>query len=337
MTRIEVEIATFLSFQSQLQSRGFQITQFDEFGFAIKGAGSTRARDNSVHSSDAQNSAKIDFMVTGLTHGDEVVGIEAINLILEKLLVQATPPKLTLGFLLNNIPAARAGVRYIEKDLNRSFIITNPQCLEEHRAAQISKYISNVSFLIDYHQTIEPTESPFFIIQHYPHLVELAHELAPDLPIVTFPPMGLSYSGKTLNEFAYSIGVPSLALEWGQKGFSKTMASQACDLFFKAMNRIVDAGGSEKFRAELNSQKTKSHKIDVYYLKESVMNHHRGRLNPGLNGFHQVKAGQQIGQSDVGPILAPYDGRVFFPKYGRLAEVSPELCEVGVLIDYRDI
>lgn len=325
MTRIEIEISTFLSFQKQLQARGLHIQTFDEYGFTIKSH------------NDLTNSPQIDFMITGLTHGDEVVGIEAINLILEKILVDATPPAISLGFLLNNVPAARAGVRFLEKDLNRSFLRQEITHLEEKRAAQISNYITKAAFLIDYHQTIEPTESPFFIIQHYPHLIELAHELAPQLPIVTFPPMGLSYSGKTLNEFAYSIGVPSLALEWGQKGFSREMATQACELFFKAIERIVAAGGVQKFRDQLIQPKSQTQKIPVYYLKEALSNHDHGRLRPGLQGFHAVKKGEVLGQSNKGPLHSPCDGRIFFPKYGRLAETSHELCEIGVPIDYKDV
>ena len=303
--RILDELSTFLAFPAQFRQVGQDVLTLDEHGFALLPSGET--------------GKKIDLLFTALIHGDEVVGLEAFNLVLSKLLKLQNRPTISIGFLLCNIAAAKAGKRFIETDLNRSFAIPNPISAEEQRAAQVASIVDAASFVFDIHQTVEPTESSFVIFGHDENLIGLAHHLLPELPIVTFPLEGFSQGGKTLNEYAAMVGARALSIECGQKGFSTEIAEQTVASCFQLI-------------AELESPSPARDKkeIEVYYISKFIMNTPGACLTLGMTNFMAITAGQVLGQRSEGPILSPVAGRLFFPKYGELASKSPELCEIGV-------
>ncbi len=302
MNRVQKELDQFKFYKKSL-AKLFKVQDLDEYGFSVTNGSSN----------------KFDLLVTGIVHGDELVGLETINRVLKKL--ETFKTNLHLGFLLCNIPAALKGVRFIETDLNRSFLLDDHKTLEHHRAKQISAIAKNAKFVIDMHQTHEATESAFFILAHSTPIIRAARVLDQSLPIVTFPLMGFSQSGKTLTEFATKNNILAITIEWGEMGFSEAQSSRAENFIFNTIQRLEKSGLSF----------SSSEKLDVYYLKEYVKNTPGAKLAPGLVSYRAIKKGQVIGHSDAGPILSPYDGRLFFPKYGELANRSTELCELGEL------
>jgi succinylglutamate desuccinylase len=217
-------------------------------------------------------------------------------------------------------------MRFLESDLNRSFLIDHPKNPEQQRALEISKIARNAKFVIDLHQTIEATETPFFILEKRDDLIQLSHNLAGDLPIVAFPSMGFSHSGKTVIEFVSSVGGLGIGMEWGQRGFSNELAQRSLQFLESVISRINSqgVGGIQELTTKSNSTP-----FEYYYLKDYVPNKGQTILEPGFNNFTKFSKGEVLARDGAEAFLAPYDGCVFFPKYGELAQKSTELCELG--------
>ena len=307
LSRILQEIEQFVKFKSALEEKGFCIESVDDFGYIL-------CPDKN------QIGHRIDLLITGLIHGNEVIGIEIINRVLKGFL-NGRDLTLNLGFLLCNLEAARAGERFIESDLNRGFCVDQIKTHEHQRALQISRVVDQADFILDLHQTIGPTLTPFFVIEHKHELIQIAHQLLPEFPIITFGEKGFSKSGKTMLEYASLQGAKALVIECGQQGFSAELAEKvekAClDLIEILKYKVIK----------------KAERIEVLELVSSITNvNGKTHLVPGLVSYTPIRAGQILAYNGETPVLAPFDGRVIFPSYGEKARTNHELCNLGKTI-----
>ncbi len=313
--KILQEFEKFFVAKDKLSEEGYQVETADDSGFIL------RPKNPPFNQPVG---GRFDLLMTALIHGDEVIGLEGINLVLSRIL-SGEKIKLSVGFLLCNCEAAKRSQRFVETDLNRSFLLGQPSSLEQKRAVEIARIVERASLILDFHQTVEPSSSPFFIFEHRADLIQTARNLSTELPIVTFPAKGFSETGKTILEFATTKKIPALAIEWGQKGFSAEMARTVADFTIAAIQKI-ESGDAFK------SPPTSS--VRIYSFRHSIKKTLGSRLSPGVTNFMPVEKGQVIGHADAGPICAPSTGRIFFPKYGALAEISPALCEIGIESDF---
>jgi hypothetical protein len=303
----------FTSLKNQFTSVGHNYRSIDEYGFTT--------------------STEPDLLITGLTHGNETIGLQVINLFLEKILKENKHPSYSFAVLLNNVKAFEKNVRFIDKDLNRSFhasealpknletnkpakVITANKGYEYHRALEIERIILDLKpkFIIDLHQTVEPTLSPFFVLPEDFSLILSAHAMNANWPIVAFDSAGFSKDGRTLMEFSLSQKIPSFVIEISQNGYDQSLALEMCDRLFY-LN--VDGMTASK------------HQFDIEYNKitHSLTKDLIGvELIPGFSNLQKVVEGELLGFSTSGDeYFAPASGLMIFPKYGRLAENSQEL------------
>jgi len=309
MSRILNEIEKFLQAKKNLISTGHQVKNIDDYGFVI--CGNTQ-------------SEKIDLLITGLVHGNEVIGIEIINQMINHF-IQNKKININLGLLLCNIEAAKKDLRFIESDLNRSFSVKKITTLEQHRAQQIAKIVDQADFVFDLHQTIEPSLTPFFVIEHNHELIQIANQLLPQFPIVTFGQGGFSQSGKTMLEYASTKNIKAMVIECGQKGFSDELSTK------------VATGCLELIKTLKNIEIKKPKEISVLHLVGSITNMGNTHLVPGLVSYLPIKQGQVLAYEGEIEIKAPFDGRLIFPSYGEKARTNHELCNLGRIINYTDV
>lgn len=309
MNRILNEINSFLQSKESLVQRGFSIKSIDEYGFVIQGN---------------TQSERIDLLITGLVHGNEVIGVEIMNRIVNHFILDQKI-KINLGLLLCNIEAAKKDTRFIESDLNRSFSVAKVTTLEHRRAVEIAKIVDQTDFVFDLHQTVEPSLTPFFVIEHNHELIQIANQLLPQFPVVTFGAGGFSKTGKTMLEYSSSRQIKAMVLECGQKGFSQdlsTKVANAClDLITNLKNTVIE----------------KPKEISVLHLVGSITNMGNTHLVPGLVSYLPIKQGQVLAHEGSIEIKAPFDGRLVFPSYGEKARTNHELCNLGKIINYTDI
>lgn len=299
--QIESEIRKFYELKSYFLSLG--AAKFDEHGFVLNPSGSTQL--------------KPDVLICGLTHGNEVIGLQIINLILEEL--KSSGIKKNYAFLLNNVEAYLKNIRFIEYDLNRSFLRSSEDQLEFRRAVEIENIVHklNPSLILDLHQTVEPTLSPFAIIRDDPKLIELAQNISGNLPIITYAVEGFSNKGKTFGEFAFEKEIPALIYEIGAMGFDDVLASQ-----FKKMIINLDLNA-------IFTQKSQE-KPQYYYLQETIPNKDGFKLLPGLVNFQKLEKQQILAQNERNETFkAPEECVLIFPRYKNLLADEHELGYLG--------
>lgn len=306
--RIHQEIETFLQSKQKLIDQGHQVKTLDGHGFAICG----------------NKSERLDLLITGLMHGNEVIGIEVINRIIDYF-IKNKVIHINLGLLLCNLEAAKQDVRFIESDLNRSFSVAEVTTMEHRRAIEIAKIVDQADFVFDLHQTVEPSLTPFFVIEHNHELIQIANQLLPQFPVVTFGAGGFSKSGKTMLEYSSSRKTKAMVIECGQKGFSTELSEKVAEACLELVKTLKTT--------EIKTPK----EISVLHLVGSITNMGNTHLVPGLVSYLPIKQGQVLAHEGSIEIKAPFDGRLVFPSYGEKARTNHELCNLGKIINYTDI
>jgi succinylglutamate desuccinylase len=290
-TKTQLEYFTSITQKLTLTKK---LKKIDEFGFCYLGGAEE----------------KIDLLITGLIHGDEVIGLEVINNILSKIASTDFTPDINVAFLLGNLAAYKMNLRFCEYDLNRAFGCEHSDKFEIQRAREIELIIKNSKAVFDIHQTIEPTLHPFFIFPFNIDSIKSAALINLDIPILTFKGKEFSSKGQTLIEFAQLHGCTTISIETGQKGFNTEMASRVENIIFKFIEYL-----------SLNTKLHLPSEVTINQIFQTIHYSEGRELIPGLQSCQPVKRGDVIGKEQSGEwILSPIDGVIFFPKYNETAK-----------------
>jgi succinylglutamate desuccinylase len=257
-----------------------------------------------------------------LTHGNEIAGIAVLNKFLEQLFSGFIDLKYPIAVVLGNPEAALSDVRFLEKDLNRCFASVKKTSLEEKRAKQLEPILNDSEFLVDFHQTIEKTLTPFFIFPFHKLSFSFARMIEAELPIITHWSGKFSKEGSCTDEYVHSKGGVAITIELGQKGFDVYQESLGLMCVIRALHAPLD----------LKWQNDYQHANDRVYTWGQVIAYPEGdaQLDQGWYNFKQVQAGQRLGHSEFGEIVSDASGPILFPKYGTYqANSKPkEICRV---------
>lgn len=268
-----------------------------------------------------------------VTHGNEVGGIAVLNQLLELIgqgLIRLTYP-LTIG--LGNPAASMTDRRFLERDLNRSFLRANTDSVEDQRARELEPILEKTAFFVDIHQTIEPSSHPFLIFPYLPASFEFGRQIAPDMPIVTHWGSGFSKDGSCTDEFVNKKGGVGLTIELGQKGFSNYQEGVGLRAMLRALMVVGQRLAGRPWQAP-------DHQPEIYTWAE-VLPFPEGEagLDEGWYNFRRVEKGQRLGycKGHEKEILAGLSGPILFPKYPASPhEPRPkEICRImkSVTID----
>lgn len=96
------------------------------------------------------------ILVLGGTHGNEMLGIQLVQLLKERPIKGVTA-------MIANPCAVEQNRRYIESDLNRSFGSLYLGTYETNRAAELRQIISNYDVVLDLHNTMTPDNDSSFV------------------------------------------------------------------------------------------------------------------------------------------------------------------------------
>jgi succinylglutamate desuccinylase len=98
-------------------------------------------------------------------HGNEVCGVKAADLLLQKLKIDSG--KVT--FVYSNLEAIKQNKRYVEQNLNRCFFNQQSseigQSLEGKTAKEIMPYLEEADAMLDIHASLTKDSVPFLICQ----------------------------------------------------------------------------------------------------------------------------------------------------------------------------
>jgi predicted deacylase len=261
---------------------------------------------------------KYPYVVSAIVHGNEVGGLAALNEFLELYAANTINTDVPTVVFLGNVKAAEMGVRFVERDMNRSFNMDDMSTHEARRAKDLEEIMLGAGYYLDIHQTKKKSESGFFIFPFKKESFEFARSLMPRTCIVTHWGTPFSSEGMCSDEFVNKRGGTGLTLELGQNGFDPYHVSLGLKGILAGYSFV-----REKMKAK-NDPKLKGSRVgikgDVFTWAEVVPYPENGdvELDRGWDNFKEIKEGQKMGSVDGEPILAPCDGYMIFPNYTRV-------------------
>ncbi len=276
------------------------------------------------HSLRLQNKSGKKLLVAFMVHGDEFGSIPAIVDWVRDLQVQGLPFEGELTVVLGNSKAAKLQRRCFEADLNRVFNPEAKDSFEKRRAEELKPLLREADLFIDLHQTISPSELPFYVFSFHEPSILWARALGASEVLVTHQG---SYSEGNMgtDEFAMEFGVPSMTFEAFERGFSEEAYRASAKILDKAVKlfSLLDPKNLEYLRIEADKEKP----LRLFHRSYSeTFSDLKMKLRPGLKNFTSVVKGEVLGErGDRSPLFCPSSGYLLFPKY-------PERDEEGVAL-----
>ena len=254
----------------------------------------------------------------GITHGNETGSLPAMAKMAEKLAAGDTSYGGRVTLMLGNIKACQQDQRFLEADLNRVFLDEAPESLEKDRAFEMMKVLDQADVFVDFHQTIEPSEKPFYIFPFHEDGYHWARVLGGGQSLITRnAKYAFSEGCVCADEYARNRGIPGITLEMGQKGITPMADELTWQTLERALAATDKLAAGQTIEEQMNAQNPPEFEfIEIQYAEK--FGGPRTRLNPGLLNFTWVEAGQAIGQhDDDSPIIVPQAGYLVFPKYPK--------------------
>lgn len=264
-------------------------------------------------------SKPIGLTIMAITHGNEVAGLPVLNSFLRQIVSGQIELKIPVAVILGNPEAAESGLRYLERDLNRSFNHSGSESKESLRAKKISKILDETFLLIDIHQTKEPAESPFFIFPFSPSGFAFARQISTDIPIVTHWGKPFSQEGMCTDEYTNRQGGCGITLEIGQNSFHPFHIGVGYYGIMQALSVANDCWPQQQFPSDIGDTNRSD---NIYTFSQIVDYPETGEvvLAPNFNNFTFVEPKQPIAKVLGVEIRSETAGPVLFPQYMRHGE-----------------
>ncbi|MEY4631689.1 MAG: hypothetical protein RIQ81_1809 [Pseudomonadota bacterium] len=268
--------------------------------------------------------------LTALVHGNETGGIDVLIAVLEAIAARQIRLLKPVAVALGNPQAAMSGQRFLDKDLNRSFGMSSLGTgLEPLRARELQPILGCSRYLLDFHQTREPSHTAFFIFPWSRKSFDFARSITDGLPVVTHWGASFSKDGMCTDEYVNARGGTGITLELGQCGFDEGQARLGWGTAMRALHATGAVSG-----AELPSIESHPSFHGTIYTWNATIPYPDGPvvdLRPGLVNFADVERGEVLGQQGNNTVTAPAGGRILFPKYirpGSLEAKAPRPAEL---------
>jgi succinylglutamate desuccinylase len=319
MIRVNQEIAEFKNLPEEFKKHGYFVTTKDDYAFVVSSEEFPKPFKNQLN-----EVKKYDLFLSALLHGNEVGGIQVLNHFAKKVMTDKIKIPHSFFFCLGNLEAAQRGVRFIERDLNRSFLSPATELLEEKLAVRISNYVKDCSFCIDIHQTNQDAVTPFMIFIYTAQKMAFSRHMDKEIPIIVSLEERHK-DGSTLDFYCYKHNIISTTLELGKTGFHEPQAQFGVNYLLNFLTlRSVDQ--NEPFKNVYRVADT------IYWFDDRII------LNPGYNNFSMIKKNEILGKKGEVDYSSPFDGVMLFPKYGEIALKTKEVFTIAqTVLSFEDL
>lgn len=330
MTReFNVELARFRDIPFILGTRSnYQITRICEDGFMIAPS-ATKTKGRRPYS--------LTFL--GVIHGNETAGVAVLNEVVRMLALQPEFLNFSLALIIGNPDAGEKNIRFIERDLNRSFGGRASTTREEKRAQELEKILAQTEYLVDFHQTKEKAEHPFFIFPYTRQGFEFAHAIDTRIPIVTHWGDPFSEEGRCTDEYTNSMGGVGITIELGQNGLDEYQIAAGFRVATMAMAAVRRS--FEGVAMSTMTSPTDAKNIETYTWAQVLPfpASQDAFLEPGWYNFKQVDKGALLGAIDGKKIYAEVSGKVLFPQYPKRTDprLPTELCRIMRRVEAHEL
>lgn len=226
-------------------------------------------------------------------HGNETTGITLCNIYQKNLsidfgkviLIQANPK------------AIAQKQRYIEKNMNRCFVLNNPwTTYEDMRAREIILYLEQSDYLLDIHNTLRDQTQPFVISEH-DNISEL---FAVDFAVKWFD---ILHSGGS-DSFMNILWKVWICLECG-----KSDTSLGIDIAHRGVMNFLKFTGNISWAIE-KKQEQRTLLFDIIYKSRTT----KWKFAKLFSDFEFLPQGTIVGYDDWEKVIAKYDAHILFAK-----------------------
>lgn len=260
------------------------------------------------------------YVVSAIVHGNEVGGVASVNEVLENMLTGAVNFDVPVVFFLGNTKAASQNLRFIERDMNRSFNMDDLATHEARRTKELEVILKETAFYLDIHQTKKASDNAFFIFPFKKESFLFARAMLPRQSIVTHWGKPFSSEGMCSDEYVNAHGGTGLTIELGQNGFDPYHVAIGYQSIIGGYQHVRDLlGGGE---AALFKSSRVAELGEVYTWADIVPFPAAGKvqLDEGWHNFKPILKGQKMGAHDSFDLLASSDGYMMFPNYTEVSE-----------------
>jgi succinylglutamate desuccinylase len=276
-------------------------------------------------------------------HGNEPAGVQALELVLKMLEVEpiSNPDfkfKGRLLGLIGNLKAYREGVRFIDKDLNRSLIkehIDSLCCapgdaldsedlemkeLIEIVRKEIAQYQPEQLVFLDLHTT-SSFGGIFSLCNENEESLKVAFAL--HAPVVLGFTKGIR--GTTMHYFNnenFQKNTISLSFESGQHQ-EKLSVNRAISAIINCLKEIgcINENHVENFHEEILIRYSDNlPKLTHLLVRHAISPGDHFEMQPGYVNFQKIQKGEHIATDINGPISAGADGLLLMPLYQKKGE-----------------
>jgi len=276
------------------------------------------------------------LVVIGGVHGNEPSGVRALERILITLDGHTGAIVGEFVALAGNLTALGHGVRFVERDLNRSWTdermerllgrspesVTTPEDREQlalHAELQaIFERARGPVFMLDLHST-SAGGAPFVVLNDTLQNRAFAERMP--VPIV----LGLEeeLSG-TLLAWSTDLGHTTLAFESGQHDSPRSIDCAEAAVWVALESSGVLVPGTIEAPVRLTRLLEAvgaglPRRVEVRYRHAIAPSDHF-RMDPGFSNFQAVAMDQVLGQDERGPVRSPQKGLILMPLYQKLGD-----------------
>lgn len=284
--------------------------KLEQFRQKMKEVGSSEIAEHCYFLGDTE--APLEIVVSVGIHGDEVAGIEAVLRVINSYGYNIAHSEKKVAFVLGNPRAISLNRRFSDIDLNRCFGSEQGNKYENIRASVLLSAIQNTQYLLDIHQTIEPTSRPFGIFPNDLRSIDFFRSLKVIEDVVLTDIQKSVYGGYSFDEYMISKkSAVAVTAEVGSISNPVSSVRIAEDLIIGALQYLQIIPGHVSSVPELNFWKQ----------KQKIPNGKNLVLVDGFINFDSVKKGQVLAFDGEIPVTAYHDGIILFPKYAATTDM----------------
>lgn len=242
--------------------------------------------------------------LVALTHGDEMIGLPLLIQWLGGLLTQSFSLKAPIYLILANRPAFQQDVRYVGTDLNRSYGQNDATTWEGKRAGIIEHVVDDCDDIIDLHQCIEETATPFFLLPYAKASHAWVKRVAPQIPVIIRKNIK---APSTLASYGFLKGKRAVTFEVGSKGMDPYQLA----LGTETIQRFLDDAWHGECHEKSWLPVAPDYEIKHFapYDKGQVV------FEKPLKNFDPIEQDQVIARVEGRPVATPMAGHILlYPK-----------------------
>ncbi len=271
------------------------------------------------------------LIVIGGLHGNEASGVAALSNISIRLRNLSVGLDGRVYFLAGNTRALSKGVRFIERDLNRSWTATNlssagsDSFLKTSEGAELTELDELLDgilitardevYVLDLHST-SAEGAPFATVGD----TLRNRRFAQQFPISIILGIEEQLEG-TMLEYLNNAGTVTLGFEGGQHTSYATIANHEAIVWTALANTgiLPRYETSQKYRNHLIKSQKPGKIFEIRY-RHAITEEDEFEMNPGFDNFDPVFRGQVLAHDIRGEVRAVEKGLLFMPLYQKLGE-----------------